>query len=157
MYPNTIELVLDRIEAVTAFSTLFFISESYLTQGLTILLTKCRTNKTLLKTKLFQDRMFIPKFLFSIDGRIYKWLMDCGKVETIDETCMELVDFGTLIIDPKLNRYFCDLPDLIKVKVKKKDQNTTTNYNTKKRKSIDTRSVKKKVINEDPINEWTLL
>ena len=41
MYPSLVELMLDRIKALTAFATLFFTQESYLAQGLKSLLTKC--------------------------------------------------------------------------------------------------------------------
>ena len=48
--------------------------------------------------------MFIAKFLFSIDNRINKWLSECRKQNTVEDTSIELVDFSTIIADLKLNR-----------------------------------------------------
>ena len=96
--------------------------------------------------------MFIPKFLFSIDDRINKWLAECGKVDTVDETSFELVDFSTIMSDLKLNRYYCDLSENIRHVLK--DTNTQHNQD-KKRKSMDQGSPKI-VRNKDSINLWKL-
>ena len=107
--------------------------------------------------------MFIAKFLFSIDDRINKWLMECSRVQSVDETCMELVDFGTLITDLKLNRFYCDLPDSIKMIANDQDQTKESNMitsqtNIKKRKANETstKPSPKVVRNEDIHNEWRL-
>ena len=160
IYPNSIEPMIERIEAILVFTNLFFEDKSYLSQGLKILLTLCKTNKTLLRTKLYLDRMFIAKFLFSIDDRINKWLSECSRVASVDQTCMELVDFGTLITDLKLNRFYCDLPDSIKMIANDQDlqKDNTTNQGIKKRKANDSISKQspKIIVNDDLRNEWKL-
>jgi len=160
IYPTSIELMIERIEAALVFTTLFFEEKSYLSQGLKLLLTMCKTNKTLLRTKLYLDKMFIAKFLFSIDDRINKWLTECSKVNSVDETCMELVDFGTLMIDLKLNRFYCDLPDSVKMVAKDQDQNkeTTSLEGNKKRKANESilKSHPKVVKNDDIHDKWKL-
>lgn len=83
MYPRTIKSTIERIEALVAFTELFFSERSILTEGLFVLLRMSKTNKTLLKTKLYLDKMFITKFLFSIDDRINKWLGEYAKAKNI--------------------------------------------------------------------------
>ena len=51
---------------------MLFTVKSYLYQGLNHFLNLYKTNKTLSKTKLHLEKMFIPKFLFSIDDSINK-------------------------------------------------------------------------------------
>ena len=160
IYPISIEPMIDRIEAMLVFTTLFFEDKSYLSQGLKMLLTLCKTNKTLLRTKLYLDRMFIAKFLFSIDNRINKWLSKCSRVSSVDETCMELVDFGTLITDLKLNRFYCDLPDSIKMIANDqdhpKDNNTTQGIKKCKANDSISKPSPKVVTNDDLSNKWKL-
>ena len=63
---------------------------------------------------MYLDKLFIAKFLFSIDDRINKWLNECSRQKTVDKTSMELVDFATITLDLKLNRYYCDVPNTIR-------------------------------------------
>ena len=75
------------------------------------------------------------------------------------DTSLELIDFGTLIIDIKLNRHLCDLPDSIKIIANEKDQQDSTNQlqNPKKRKLIGNNGgASRVVINEDQVNKWKL-
>ena len=151
--------MVERVEAITVFSNLFFTEKSYLTKGLNHLLTLCKANRTLLRTKLYLDKMFIAKFLFSIDDRINKWLSKCGKNNTVDKTSMELVDFASIISDLKLNRYFCDLPQSIKMVAKNEDESSdTTSLKDKKRKaSGESNQMSKKTMKDETMNpEWRL-
>ena len=59
MYPSSIELMVERVEAITAFATLFFTEKSHLTKGLQHLLILCKTNRTLLRTKLYLDKITV--------------------------------------------------------------------------------------------------
>ncbi len=159
MYPDSIELTIERIEALVAFAELFFSERSLLTEGLVVLLKMSKRNKTLLKTKLYLDKMFIAKFLFSIDDRINKWLCECAKVKNITETSLELVDFSTIVSDLKLNRYFCDLPSNIKMIVKDDERNDEIGpKESKKRKtnqdSPSNNSTSKVVHNQDQVQDW---
>ena len=72
IYPTSIELMIEQVEAIIAHAELFFTVKSYLYQGLNQFLILCRNNKSILRTQLHLDKMFIPKFLFSIDNRINK-------------------------------------------------------------------------------------
>ena len=78
MYPSSIKLMVERVEAIAAFANLFFTEKSYLTKSLQHLLILWKSNKTLLRTKLYLDKLFIAKFLFSINDRINKWLNECS-------------------------------------------------------------------------------
>ena len=101
--------------------------------------------------------MFIAKFLFSIDDRINKWLGECAKSNNITETSLELVDFSTIILDLKLNRYFCDLPNNIKM-IAGDDCNSDVNPSeTKKRKvnrDSSSNNANKVVFNQDQVQDW---
>ena len=61
IYPSLIELTIERTKAMSAFTTLYFTDRSFLTHGLKYLLTLCKSNKTLLRTKLYLDKLFISK------------------------------------------------------------------------------------------------
>ena len=118
-----------------------------------------KINKTLLRTKLYLDKMFIAKFLFSIDDRINKWLGECAKVKDITETSLELVDFSTIVSDLKLNRYFCDLPSNIKMIAKEEDVEISNPKEAKKRKTNQdfpnsNANVSKVVLNQDQVEDW---
>ena len=159
MYPNSMELMLERINAIAAFAELFFTDKTYLIEGLNYLRTICtKSNRTLLRIKLYLDKMFIAKFLFSIDDRINKWLGECGRVSTVEQTSLELVGFISIITDLKLNRYYCDLPNSIKSIAKGDDEKTENKViPTRKRKSSGDGSNNLKVISNDKIeNEWKL-
>ena len=158
-YPNSIELMTERIEAILVFTTLFFNKKSYLTQGLDTLLTMCKTNKTLLRTKLYLDKMFIAKFLFTIDDRINKWLQECSRVTLVDETCMELIDFAAIMTDIKLNKFYCDLPASIRSIAKEEKLREDSNQGqAKKRKmnEINPTNNFKLAKDEEIHDEWKL-
>ena len=158
MYPSSIELMIERIEAILAFTILFFTERSYLSKGLNYLLTLCKSNRTLLRTKFYLDKTFIAKFIFLIDDRINKWLIECARANTVDETSLELVDFATIIMDLKLNRFFCDLPDSIKT-IAKNDTSTPSNIEQtfigKKRKQSEGKMTKI-IPNDNVEDKWKL-
>ena len=159
IYPTSIELMVERVEAITVFANLFFTEKSYLTKGLDHLLTLCKSNRTLLRTKLYMDKMFIAKFLFSIDDRINKWLSECGKNDIVEKTSMELVDFATIISDLKLNRYYCDLPQSIKTVARNDDELTdsVTPKDKKRKTSGESIQLSRKTMKDESINpEWRL-
>ena len=99
--------------------------------------------------------MFIAKFLFSIDDRINKWLCECGRVKTVEEMSLELVDFVSMISDLKLNRYFCDLSDTIRIIAKEEENQTGPRSNpSKKRKTTgDNATNQPKVISNELMDE----
>ncbi len=70
VYPNLIKLMVERVEAMIAFANLYFTEKSYLAKGFNHLITLCKSDKTLFGSKLYSDKLFIAKFLFSIDDRI---------------------------------------------------------------------------------------
>ena len=156
IYPSLIELTLERIEALLAFAELFFTEKSYLAQGLKSFISMCKTNKSILRTKLHLDKMFIPKLLFSIDDRVNKWLVECGRALSVDQTSLELVDFMTIMSDLKLNRYYCDLPENIKLIVKGRDDSNEPSHQDKKRKPNDGASMATIVTNQELNKDWKL-
>ena len=70
-------------------------------------------NKRLLRTKNFLDEMFIAKFLYSIDDRLFQWLEQCCRAESVDETNLELTNFASIFSDIQLNKFHCALPPTI--------------------------------------------
>ena len=157
MYPSSIELMLERVEAITVFANLFFTEKSYLTKSLQHLLILCKSNKTLLRTKLYLDKLFIAKFLFSIDDRINKWLNECSRQKIVEDTSMELVDFATIISDLKLNRYYCDLPHTIRSVARNDDESNEVllPQENKRKMSGETNEVSKKMIKDESMDpQW---
>ena len=71
----------------------------------------------------------------------------------VEQTSLELVDFATIMLDLKLNRYYCDLPESI-IHVMKGEKNTQS-PGDKKRKFNDQGSPTT-VMNDDMNNEWKL-
>ena len=121
------------------------------------LLTLCKSNKTLLRTKLYLDKLFIPKFLFLIDDRVNKWLSECSRVEMVENMCMDLVDFATIVTDIKLNRFYCDLPSSIRLLLNERIEDSRNDQATnKKRKSLLESSPSKIVTNDTVERDWKL-
>lgn len=157
IYPTSIKLMVKRVEAITA--NLFFTEKSYLTKGLNHLLTLCKSNRTWFRTKLYLDKMFIAKFLFSIYDRINEWLSECGKNDTVDKTSMELVDFATNISNLKLNRYYCDLLQSIRTVARNDDKSTESVLPKDKKRKISGESTQlsRKMTKYESMNpEWRL-
>ena len=96
LFPKDIEGMLERIKALQALSVLFFGDISYLGQGLKKLINLCDSNKDVIRSKLFLDEKFIAKFLFMVDDRVYLWLKQCRRVESVSETNLQLMDFAQL-------------------------------------------------------------
>ena len=70
IYPSDIEATIQRLDALTALSELFFGENSYLAKGLDQLVFDCKWNKILLKRKLYLNEMFILKVLYYIEDRV---------------------------------------------------------------------------------------
>ena len=108
---------------------------------------------------MYLDKLFIAKFLFSINDRINKLLSECGKNDTVDKTSMELVDFATIISDLKLNRYYYDLPQSIRTVARNEDELTDSLIpKDKKRKtSGESTQLSRKITKDESMNsEWRL-
>ena len=146
LFPKDIEGMLERIKALQAFSALFFGDISYLGQGLKKLINLCDSNKDVIRSKLFLDEKFIAKFLFMVDDRVYQWLKQCCRVESVSETNLQLMDFAQLFFDIQSNRFFCSLPS----NIMKLSSNENENKNSKKRKHVE------KFINNAMNSNWKL-
>ena len=134
----------ERLEVIHAFASLFFTDKSYLSKGLSYLLFACKTNRILLRIKFYLDKLFIAKFIFLIDDRINKWLTECEQVETVEQTSLELMDFMMIMSDIKLNKFFCDLLDSIRMIAKDdKTESTDRNGSRKKRKHSSEKALPK--------------
>ena len=137
LYPNDIEGMIYRIEALQTLSKFFFGELSYINQGLVKLFLLCLDNKNLLKTKLYLDQSFVAKFLCAVDDRVNQWLMQCSSVHFVSETSLDLVDFSSLFTDVQHNRFHYILsPNISKVSKdhskKQKITNLIINENLKK-------------------------
>ncbi len=162
LYPTDIEAMIQRLDALTALTELFFGDTSLIYKGLDELLYACRKNKTLLRRKLCLDEMFIPKFLYSVDDRVNQWLLQCSQSDNVEETSMELVQFSSLIVKLQLNEFSCFLPPnikkIIKDESKKRDspdvKSSTSGLHNKNGKKAKQENVM--IRNENIDQEWKL-
>ena len=118
-----------------------------------------KANKTLLRTKLRLDKLFIAKFLFSIDDRINKWLNECSRQKIVEDTSIDLVDFTTIISDLKLKQYYCDLPHTIRSVARNDDKSNEVLLPQEKKRKIsgDTNKTPKKTMKDESMDpEWRL-
>ena len=118
-----------------------------------------KANKTLLRTKLRLDKLFIAKFLFSIDDRINKWLNECSRQKIVEDTSIDLVDFATIISDLKLKQYYCDLPHTIRSVARNDDKSNEVLLPQEKKRKIsgDTNKTPKKTMKDESMDpEWQL-
>ena len=74
----------------------------------------------------------------------------------VEDTCMESVDFGTIILDIKMNRFYCDLPSSIKMLSNKKLEDRHNQSSNKKRKIVLNPSFSKVITNDSNEREWKL-
>ena len=136
--------MIDRMKAFHALTKLFFGENSFPEQGLRKLINLCDSNKDVLRTKLYLDDMFIAKFLFLIDDRMYQWLKQCCRVSSIRETNILLMDYSQLFYDLQSNRFFCVLPQSITKVI------SNPVKDPKKRKQVET------ITNKSQAPEWKL-
>ena len=126
--PQQLKIMIKRLEVLHAFTSLFFTDKSYLSKGLSYLLIVYNSNKTLLRTKFYLDKLFIAKFIFLINNRIKELLM------------------MMIISDLKLNRFFCDLLQSIRVIAKDREpDNSDKNITKKKRKQNEQTPINKEI------------
>ena len=114
LLPTDIDSMLERFSAVFTLAKLFFGTTSILVINLQIFIRQCYKEKLLLKTAHHLDEEFIAKFMYSIDDRINKWMHECVRATTVQETSGTLVEFLAILTDIKLNRFICFLPGNIK-------------------------------------------
>jgi hypothetical protein len=69
--PSTIEEMMERVRALFVLSEIFFGKASILVSNLNNFMDELAKNKLLLKTSLYSDDLFILKFLYDIDHRVY--------------------------------------------------------------------------------------
>ena len=154
-FPSDIEDTIERIRALHMLCQMLFGKCSLPAQGLRGLVNRCRDNKRLLKVQHHLDNEFIPKFMCSIDHRLYQWLCQCSRASTVDETSITLFTFASLFEDIMMHRFYYILPLSVK-KVKsggedKKGGDTKGKENTREPK----RQRKAELIRNDNIpREW---
>ena len=139
MFPKSLEMMVERIKALHALSKLFFGELSYPEQGLRKLYNLCDSNREVMRAKLYLDDMFIAKFLYMVDDRLYQWLAQCCKVQAVEDTNLDLMNFAQLFYDVQANRFVCLLPPSVK-KMK-------TNLKRKQGERVE---------NESPLSTWKL-
>ena len=84
-------------------------------------------------------------------------MTECGQVETVEQTSLELVDFMMIISDIKLNRFLYDLPDSIRMIAKDDEtENTDRSESRKKRKQSSDKALPKIVMNNNMEQTWRL-
>ena len=60
------------------------------------LIVRFESNKQLLQVKLHSDKMFITKVLYAVDERIYHWLKECMKAESVINTNLGLTKMSNI-------------------------------------------------------------
>ena len=56
------------------------------------------------------DKLFIAKFLYSVDERLYIWLKECLRSNLVDETNTSLVQFQSIMMDVQIGSFHQTLP-----------------------------------------------
>lgn len=154
VFPPDIPQMLERIKALQILAALLFGERSFLDQGLTGLLTKFDANKQMLCVKLYSDKMFIAKVLYSIDERVYYWLRECMRCDNVNDTNLELTVFSSIFTNIQLGSFYRHLPPSVaKVLDDTRETNTTTNGKTNANKKTKRA---KKLFNQDRNQAWCI-
>ena len=88
LFPQDIEGMMERVNALFILCKLFFGDQSLLVQNLQVFSLQCQKKKLLLKTAKHLDDQFIAKFLYSIDDRVNKWLNECQRAKIVSDTSL---------------------------------------------------------------------
>ena len=83
--------------------------------------------------------------------------MECGQVNMVEETDLDLVDFITMVSDVKLNRFICNLPSSIRLITKDDESDETDRNNNRKKRKQPEKSSTKIVTNENVDQDWKLM
>ena len=105
-----------------------------------------------MKTAHHLDEEFIAKFMYSIDDRINKWMHECVRATTVQDTTGALVEFLTLLTDIKLNRFICFLPGNIK-KLSKRNATPDDSIDDRGKKKQKSENQRK---NDNVVSDWKL-
>ena len=152
MFPSDLEELLHRIRGFHVLACFFFKQNGFLSQGLKKVVNFCMDNKSVLKTRIYLDEFFIPKFLCAIDERVYQWLKQCSVQKSIIDTDLSLIDFSSLLSDVLLNRFNYLLPPSIAKITTDSSQQDENQKKKKGRRDSSPVMVKNNSMNE----EWKL-
>ena len=152
LLPTDVDSMLERFSAVFTLAKLFFGTTSILVINLQIFIRQCYKEKLLLKTAHHLDEEFIAKLMYSIDDRINKWLHECVRATTVQDTSGALVEFSGILTDIKLNRFICFLPGNIKKLSKRNATLEDSNDERVKKK----RKNETQIRNENMVADWKL-
>ena len=98
--------------------------------------------------------MFIAKLLYSIDNRLFEWLEQCCRSESVEETNLELTNFASIFYDIQLNKFHCSLPPNILQLKRDSPLDSILNDNEDSRKR--NRKNPDRCLNDDQVRNWKL-
>ena len=151
-FPKDIEELTHRLQGFHILASFFFKKNGFLAQGLKKVVNFILDNKIMLKTRIYLDEYFIPKFLCSIDERVYYWLKQCSTKASIIDTDLTLIEFTSLLNDVQLNRFTYLLPPRI-AKLTSEQEGDDINKPKKREKTGNTPVM---VRNHDMDSDWKL-
>ena len=91
--PASIESIKYSFQNTIAAAKIFFGENSFLSISLSNVYNHIVKYRTIYRSILYQDKMFISQFMFAIDTRINLWLESCEEKEFREDIDDELIDF----------------------------------------------------------------
>ena len=82
----------------------FFDSYKLLPQALLSITNWCKDNRSLMEARASSDKHFFTRLLLSVDERIYLWYKSCCRATNINDSKMELMNFGPIISGVESNK-----------------------------------------------------
>ena len=150
LFPTDIEEMTHCFRGLKVLAPFFFREVGYMSQGLRQVVNFCLDNRMLLRARFHMDPSFIAKIMCAVDERIYHWLKQCSIYTMVLDTETYLMDFTSLLMDIRLNRFVYILPPSI-AKLVSKDATSDTKPVDKERKDRATA-----IRNSAPVQEWKL-
>ena len=138
---------------------LFFGALSPAQQRLKQFINLCMDNKRLLKTKLYLDGMFTAKLIFAVDDHLNQWLYQCCRVEFVNETSLNIIEFSSIISNLQMCQFNYILPPacIAKVKRDQKDEKVTLEKETDQERETKKRKVQSsQVKNQKMVQDWKI-
>ena len=148
LFPTDIEEMTHRFKGLKALAAFFFRKNGYMCQGLRQVANFCMDNRMLLKARIHLDPSFIAKMMCAVDERIYLWLKQCSVYTMVLDTETTFMNFTTLLMDIRLNRFVYILPPSI-AKLVNKEKEPKSNEKEKKERATVVR-------NSAPTQEWKI-
>jgi hypothetical protein len=155
--PSSVDSMRYSIFNIAAASKFFFGEYSALSQALIKVHNHIVHNRTTYLSILYQDSMFIAKFLFAIDTRVNLWLESCEESSMRDEVDDDLINFFEILNHVRIRNFDYKLPPSIRKVMENGDKSDKTGKSPPHKKSKlssgdDQQS--DRVLNKSKIDDW---